>query len=195
MEKPEDTRLVMDWPAETRPARRRKLPLLGIVLSLIALGFLAHLQIAEFGRRLALEGSTEGTRLAAERHAQRRAALEQNYAENLAMALGGRAGGPGQTCTAHQDHLAAALRLYSHEHGGQFPHRLSDLVPNYVDRLPSCPSAGQDTYTAGYAPSADRLEFDLCCKGDNHHDEYSWTEKPTTDLPGYNSVKGWTMPY
>ncbi len=186
-----DLRRVMDWVPEGRPQRRRRLPLVAIMLALVALGFLAHLEIAEYGRRAALQGSVEGQRLAKERHAQRRAVLESNYQNRLAMAMGGRSGGTGQTCGAHMNHLIEALRLYSNEHQGQYPQTLGELVPDYIDRLPSCPSAGQDSYSAGYSRSADGLEFDLACHGDNHHEEFVWTEKPTQDMPRYNSMRGW----
>lgn len=186
-----DLRRVLDWPSVRR---RRRFPLLALVLALAALGFLAHFEIREYGRKLALEGSPEGQRLAAERHAQRKAALDKNYKERLLMAVGGRMGGNGQTCLAHLEHLVDALRLYSNEHGGRFPTSLSELVPDYVDSLPTCPSAGQDTYAAGYSRSADGLEFDLCCHGDNHHEDYLWTDRPSQDSPHYNSVRGWQYP-
>lgn len=66
------------------------MPLAAILLALMAFGFLAHLEIGQYSRRLALQGSPEGGRLARDRHAQRRAVLEQNYKDRLMESMGGR---------------------------------------------------------------------------------------------------------
>lgn len=49
-------------------------------------------------------------------------------------------------CAMNLDSIAAACKKYAAEKGG-FPETLSDLVPAYLDSVPSCPSGG--AYTLG----------------------------------------------
>jgi len=74
-----------------------------------------------------------------------------------------------ETCAAQLESLAEAIELYraDDEYGQSLPENLGDLVSaGYLDRLPSCPSAGKDTCTASYRHHDGT--YVLACKGQHH---------------------------
>lgn len=87
--------------------------------------------------------------------------------------------------------IAQALDAYSQDHGGPYPSRLSDLVPQYLPYVPVCPATGTDTYSAGYQwDQYTKLDphssfYLVCCKGRNHRGA-RWQE----DQPSYQSETG-----
>jgi hypothetical protein len=109
-----------------------------------------------------------------------------------------------ESCDANVRTLANALVLYSYEHRS-YPSRLDALIPKYMPSIPTCPSAGVDTYSAAYARSV-RSEggqsFTLCCEGAHHvdagaapdHPAYScW--HPTTRDSSSPSVRAGQSPF
>lgn len=83
----------------------------------------------------------------------------------------GRSSGAATGCRANLRILEKALDRYRAEHDGRYPARLEELAPRYLRRFPECPHAGSDTYSSGYAPSADAHHYNLACSGDHHHDD------------------------
>lgn len=54
-------------------------------------------------------------------------------------------------CKSNLKNIGTAMEMYSTDCGGRFPHDASCLTPNYLKRIPTCPTVGSDTYTAGFA--------------------------------------------
>lgn len=90
----------------------------------------------------------------------------------------GRSSGAVTGCRANLRLLGKALDRYAQEHGQHYPDRLADLAPKYVRLFPECPHAGADTYSLGYARSADGLHYTLACHGDHHHDDGLGSDEP-----------------
>ncbi|MGV8119786.1 MAG: serine/threonine protein kinase [Candidatus Xenobiia bacterium LiM19] len=82
--------------------------------------------------------------------------------------------------------MADAVQKYSADHRGSPPQSLSELIPQYLGTIPSCPSAGSDTYTSSYSVQPDGKEYLFFCKGENHtHARFNYA-----DYPRYDSKKG-----
>ena len=81
-------------------------------------------------------------------------------------------------CQAALKKIATALEMYASDHEGRYPGDLKELVPVYLAGLPQCPTAGRDTYRAGFTTGQSALHNDhdwkdfyhLACSG-HHHDE------------------------
>ena len=71
-------------------------------------------------------------------------------------------------CLRQLDKLHHALDAYRDAHQDFFPDRLDQLVPSYLETLPTCPAAGSDTYSASYQVSHAPERFTLSCFGANH---------------------------
>lgn len=96
-----------------------------------------------------------------------------------------KARGQGQltACKSNQKNLATALEMWSTDHSGHYPERLSEVVPDYLRSLPTCPSAGKDTYSQSYSVGTSPDRFQFFCQGHHH---------PSTDAnyPQYTSEQG-----
>lgn len=73
-------------------------------------------------------------------------------------------------CRENLKKISVGLKLYSADHKGTYPKKLSEISPDprYLDFVPTCPSASKDTYTSGYQPSKDLKSYKVCCFGHNH---------------------------
>lgn len=73
-------------------------------------------------------------------------------------------------CRENLKKISVGLKLYSADHKGTYPKKLSEISPDprYLDFVPTCPSASKDTYTSGYQPSRDLKSYKVCCLGHNH---------------------------
>lgn len=77
--------------------------------------------------------------------------------------------GTATACKSNLKNLATALEMYASDHQGHYPPELSFLVSGrYLKTIPTCPSAGTDTYSRSYIRLSDPDNFALCCAG-NHH--------------------------
>lgn len=54
------------------------------------------------------------------------------------------------SCLSNLKNVGTALEMYSTDAAGRYPARLAQLVPNYLVSIPTCPTAGRDTYSANY---------------------------------------------
>ena len=75
----------------------------------------------------------------------------------------GRSSSDGSACQRNLKVITQALEVYQKEHGGLYPDRLSQLQPDYLQKLPDCPDSGSDTYTSGYQVSSDHHTYALKC--------------------------------
>lgn len=94
-------------------------------------------------------------------------------------------------CKSNLRNISTALEMYSADFSGYYPERMALLEPDYLRAIPTCPSAGRDTYSASYVravrpPGATKGDaYTLMCQGANH--ESAGLEP---DFPQYNSVEG-----
>lgn len=71
-------------------------------------------------------------------------------------------------CQQNLRNLSTALQLYANDNDDHYPENLEKLKPHYFQYIPTCPSAGADTYSPGYDITDNRKIFTLPCKGRNH---------------------------
>ncbi len=84
-----------------------------------------------------------------------------------------RAFGQFNQCQANCKNIGAALELYKDDNGGQYPNSLSRLTPDYIREIPTCSSAGNDTYSESYVswtdpPHSNNSRYTFYCYGTNH---------------------------
>jgi len=71
-------------------------------------------------------------------------------------------------CQQNIKNLTTAVQLYANDNEDFYPESLEKIKPDYFQYIPTCPSAGADTYTSGYEISDDKKIYTLYCKGKNH---------------------------
>lgn len=87
-----------------------------------------------------------------------------------------------RACRGNLRSLARALELYTADHPGQPGPPLTELVPGYLKKLPTCPAANSDTYSE---VDWSGENFTVCCRG-NHHAAL----KVPADHPTFNFSSG-----
>lgn len=111
----------------------------------------------------------------------------------------GRYGGAFRACCSNLKNLGTALEMYANDSAGAFPNRLDQLVGGkYLLRVPTCPSAHADTYSAGYqavnpAVPKERVSearYTVVCSGSYHVSATSWPP----NYPQYTSTQGLISP-
>lgn len=76
---------------------------------------------------------------------------------------------PYSSCIGNVHNIERALEMYADDNHGRYPTSLTSLVPSYLKRVPACPVAGTDTYSAGYEQlSGLHPAFTVMCKGEWH---------------------------
>lgn len=97
-------------------------------------------------------------------------------------------------CISNVKNIGAALEMYSTDWSGSFPPTLSNLTPNYLKTIPSCPAAGADTYSTGYrnvllpckeitCPTHSSNESQLCAdKRESVRSRFDLGSKPSPEL-------------
>jgi tRNA A-37 threonylcarbamoyl transferase component Bud32 len=99
-------------------------------------------------------------------------------------------------CSSNLKSLASALDLYSQDNRGLYPSSLSPVKASLSGgNIPTCPTAGRDTYSTGYRVSADNKVFTVCCSGLNHrgtkyYSQSGYVQVTFPDFPQYDSIKG-----
>lgn len=91
---------------------------------------------------------------------------------------------PVTACGSNLKNLGTALEMYSTDHTGHFPTILSDVAPEYIKRIPTCPSTGRDTYSSMFVSSAAPDRYAVFCHGSNH------LEQVPQNYPLYDSDEG-----
>jgi len=80
-------------------------------------------------------------------------------------------------CAGNLRQLSSVLDMWAMDHQGQYPERLEELVSHYVkdEKLLICPSAGVNTYFAGYkripGVGGSPDTYVLSCHGANHRNQ------------------------
>jgi len=72
------------------------------------------------------------------------------------------------SCISNLKNIATAVNIYSNETMGQFPVSLTSIFPDFIGKIPECPAALKDTYTAGYTTNDEYNDFTVCCYGKYH---------------------------
>ncbi|MBI3924483.1 MAG: hypothetical protein HY319_02990 [Armatimonadetes bacterium] len=77
---------------------------------------------------------------------------------------------PGQltACKSNLKNLGTALEMYSIDNGGLYPTTLDRLAPEYLKTVPTCPTAGMDTYSGSFRSAAGPDLYTIMCAGQNH---------------------------
>lgn len=97
-------------------------------------------------------------------------------------------------CASNLKNIGTAMEMWSTDNSGKYPTSLATLTPNYLWVIPSCPVAGEDTYSASLqtGPNAEGNDqhypdYYIVKCGGKHHDELQ------ADHPQYNGIVGLTM--
>lgn len=88
-------------------------------------------------------------------------------------------------CKSNLKNIGTALEMYSTDHSGRFPTQLSELVPDYLRAIPTCPAAQSDTYAAGFQSASVPDAYTVVCGG-HHHQSVGYS----ADHPLYTSTQG-----
>lgn len=97
----------------------------------------------------------------------------------------GRSSGGATACRNNLRVLAFGLTQYAQTHQGRYPKNLSQLQPDYLRQIPSCPQTGLDTY--GYQVPLDGSHFRVFCRGEHHRDDGLQVDQPDlTESPRPN---------
>jgi hypothetical protein len=99
-------------------------------------------------------------------------------------------------CSSHLSRIGTALEIYKKDHG-DFPKSQYELVPDYLEQLPICPSAQRMTYRTSFGPelvpNTEVPDYFLveCC-GHNHKGAQVAPNSPSLDsLTGLKVVQEW----
>ena len=102
-----------------------------------------------------------------------------------------RAQGQLTACKSNCKNLATALEMYASDNGGHYPAQLSLLTQgNYLKVIPTCPSAGSETYSGSYRIHTNPDRFSFLCQGNNHPKAYTGFSPPFDNFPQYTSEIG-----
>lgn len=71
-------------------------------------------------------------------------------------------------CYRNMCKIDEALKAYARDHKGNYPGRLEELVPGYLEEIPSCPQAVRDTYSDSYGAVGAPAMYFFACSGHNH---------------------------
>lgn len=88
-------------------------------------------------------------------------------------------------CKSNQKNISTALEMYSTDYGGRYPENTRLLVGEYLKMLPTCPSAGRDTYSETYQVNSQPDNYSFCCRGNHHR-----SAGIPADYPRYNGMEG-----
>lgn len=72
------------------------------------------------------------------------------------------------SCYKNMSLIENALNRYAAANKGKYPKSLDKLTPKYLEKIPFCPQAGNDTYSKSYFVSSDLTSYFFCCNGMNH---------------------------
>lgn len=78
-------------------------------------------------------------------------------------ALAAPAPGLRTECKYNLRKIGVAAQTFSNRHNGRYPTNLSQLIPEYLEEIPSCPYAEWDTYSSTYRTTLDRRYYAVAC--------------------------------
>lgn len=86
-------------------------------------------------------------------------------------------------CLKNLKDIGNTLELYRTDNSGDYPDSLSRLTPGYLKTIPTCPSAGRDTYSETYRVNKKTDFVMFSCSGSNH-----WDSGFPPNFPRYNNL-------
>lgn len=89
-------------------------------------------------------------------------------------------------CKSILKNIGTALEMYSTDYCGHYPLSLSQLTPNYLKIIPTCPARAYDTYSCSYISHREPDRYTFYCSGINHVS----AGISSNDYPQYNSSQG-----
>jgi len=89
-------------------------------------------------------------------------------------------------CKSNLKNIATAVAMYASDNKDVYPQRLDVLPQKYLQRIPTCPACGVDSYSASY--QAQGKDFTVFCHGDNHAKALG--NEGTRNLPAYSGSLG-----
>lgn len=97
-----------------------------------------------------------------------------------------KARGQGQltACKSNQSNLATGLEMWSADNQGRYPKEMSQLTPEYLKQIPTCPAAQADTYSQSYQVSSQPDLYTFYCQGHHHKPQVP------ANFPQYNAMQG-----
>ncbi len=87
-------------------------------------------------------------------------------------------------CKSNLKNIGTALEMYSTNYAGRYPRRASQLTPNYLKTIPTCPATGDVTYHIRTASEPDL--YTVVCEGHHHLGQGI----QAFNYPQYTSVTG-----
>ncbi|MBT9585126.1 DUF3352 domain-containing protein [bacterium] len=96
-----------------------------------------------------------------------------NYMKKMPDLLAGnfnkaRSQGQLTACKSNLKNIATGLEMWASDNGGKYPTKLSQITPDYLKTIPTCPVAGKDSYSDSYVPAQQPDNFSVVCAGHNH---------------------------
>jgi hypothetical protein len=89
-----------------------------------------------------------------------------------------------QQCESNEKNIGTALEMYSTDNSGRYPRSLSKLVPSYLLAIPTCPTAGTDTYSRYYQSASNPDGYTFMCTAKHKIAAETW------NFPEYCSSQG-----
>jgi prepilin-type N-terminal cleavage/methylation domain-containing protein len=97
-----------------------------------------------------------------------------------------RAQGQLTACKSNLKNIGTACEMYSTDFAGRYPvGGASLLTPNYLKTIPTCASAGSNTYTTAFTATSNPDGYTFYCSGSNH-----LSANEAANYPQYNSTQG-----
>lgn len=88
-------------------------------------------------------------------------------------------------CKSNVKNVGTAMKMYATDNDQCFPSRLDDLMPKYLNAIPTCPSAGRVTYVSATYHKGKDNAYTVVCEGHNHEN----VGLPAS-YPQYTSTQG-----
>ncbi|MDQ7822354.1 MAG: protein kinase [Candidatus Eremiobacteraeota bacterium] len=92
-------------------------------------------------------------------------------------------------CKSNVKNIGTALEMYASDNDKLYPLTIEKVTPMYLKIIPTCPSAGRDTYRESYMLNAGRDAYTIYCRGSFHKEIMCGP-----DFPQYDSVQGLIEP-
>ena len=96
-----------------------------------------------------------------------------------------RAQGIVTACKSNLKSIATATEMYGSDNVGRYPTNISQLNPQYLKAIPTCPSIGATTYSKGFVTVSNPDAFTIYCSGNNHGGVGD-----SSNYPQYTSAQG-----
>jgi type II secretory pathway pseudopilin PulG len=96
-----------------------------------------------------------------------------------------RAQGQVTACKSNLKNIGTAMEMYSTDNSGRYASTITKLTPNYLKTVPTCASAGSNTYAGGFTSTSNPDSYTVVCNGTYHSGV-----NLAGDYPQYTSVQG-----